>query len=383
MKKALVTGVTGQDGAYLASLLLEKGYEVTATYRRSSSLNFWRIEELGIRDHPRLRLMELDLVDLASCIRLVERFGPDEIYNLAAQSHVGFSFEHPLTTAHATGLGPLHFLEAIRIVDPSIRYYQPSSAEMFGKVQAVPQSETTPFYPRSPYGVSKVFAHWMTVNYRESFGIFGCSGILFNHESPLRGQEFVTRKITRGVADIVLNDGPAIELGNLDAERDWGFAYEYVEGMWRMLQHDIPDTYVLATGRTERVRDFAALTFKAAGVALEWVGSGEAERGVSGIDGRELVRINPVFYRPAEVDTLRGDSAKAQSVLGWRPATTLEELAAMMLEADMTRLRGEAAPVRPASIPGLTVAMPTPRHAMAAAVPLDLAERAAAAPPAE
>jgi GDPmannose 4,6-dehydratase len=338
MKKALITGITGQDGAYLASLLLGKGYSVTATHRRSSSPNFWRIEYLGIREHPRLKLLELDLVDLPSCIRIVEAAEPDEIYNLAAQTHVGFSFEHPVTTAHMTGLGPMHLLEAIRLVNPRIRYYQASSAEMFGKVQAVPQSETTPFYPRSPYGVSKVFAHWMTVNYRESYGLFGCTGILFNHESPLRGLEFVTRKITDGVARIALTQGPAIELGNLNAKRDWGYALEYVEGMWRMLQARDPDTYVLATNRTETVRDFATMSFRAAGMEVDWVGRGENERGVSPVDGRELVRINPAFYRPAEVDLLQGDSGKAQRLLGWRCATSLEGLCAIMVGADLARV---------------------------------------------
>jgi GDPmannose 4,6-dehydratase len=337
MKKALVTGVTGQDGAYLTSLLLQKGYQVTATYRRSSSPDFWRIEYLGVRNHPRLKLSELELVDLGSCIRLVEKVEPDEIYNLAAQTHVGFSFQHPMTTVHATGLGPLHFLEAIRNTNPRIRYYQASSAEMFGKVQAVPQNETTPFYPRSPYGVSKLFAHWMTVNYRESFGLFGCTGILFNHESPLRGLEFVTRKITDGVAGIKLRNAGPIELGNLGAKRDWGFALEYVEGMWRMMQADKPDSYVLATNRTETVRDFATMSFKAAGMEIKWVGRGENERGISPGSGRELVRINPDFYRAAEVDLLKGDSTKAQKILGWRPATTLEELCAMMVNADMAR----------------------------------------------
>lgn len=350
MKKALITGITGQDGAYLASLLLRKGYRVAATYRRSSTPDFWRIEYLGVRDHPRLTLHELDLVDLTSCIRLVENFMPDEIYNLAAQTHVGFSFEHPLTTAHATALGPLHFLEAIRLVDPDIRYYQASSAEMFGKVREVPQNEATPFYPRSPYGVSKVFGHWMTVNYRESFGIFGCSGILFNHESPLRGLEFVTRKITNGVARIRLHDAPPIELGNLDAKRDWGYAPEYVEGMWRMMQAAEPDTYVLATGRSETVRDFATMAFKAAGIEVAWIGRGEQEHGISPVDGRELVRINPAFYRPAEVDMLRGDSTKAQKRLDWKPATSLEELANMMVHADLERvertLMGKVQPSR-------------------------------------
>ncbi|MDN5928469.1 MAG: GDP-mannose 4,6-dehydratase [Hyphomicrobiales bacterium] len=343
MKRALVTGVTGQDGAYLASLLLQKGYQVTAAYRRSSSPDFWRIRELGIEDHPGLRLTELELVDLGSCMRLIEKTEPDEIYNLAAQTHVGFSFHHPMTTAHATGLGPLHFLEAVRNIDRGIRYYQASSAEMFGKVQAVPQNELTPFYPRSPYGVSKLFAHWMTVNYRESYGLFGCSGILFNHESPLRGFEFVTRKITDGVARIRLNNAGPIELGNLCAKRDWGYAREYVEGMWRMMQADKPDTYVLATNRTETVRDFATMAFAAAGMDVEWAGRDEKERGLCPKTGRELVRINPDFYRAAEVDLLKGDASKARKLLGWKPETTLEQLCAIMVSADLERVDRELA----------------------------------------
>jgi GDPmannose 4,6-dehydratase len=250
---------------------------------------------------------------------------------------VGFSFDHPITTVHSTGLGPLHMLEAIRTVNLKIRYYQASSAEMFGKVQAVPQSETTPFYPRSPYGVAKVFAHWMTVNYRESYGLFGCTGILFNHESPLRGLEFVTRKITDGVAAIKIRNGPPVELGNLDAKRDWGYALEYVEGMWRMLQADEPDSYVLATNRTETVRDFAAMSFKAAGIDVVWVGKGPDERGICAAGGRELVRINPRFHRPAEVDLLKGDPSKAETHLGWKPKTSLEELCSIMVDADLNR----------------------------------------------
>src|SRR5690349_6410765 len=263
MKTAIVTGVTGQDGAYLAELLLSKGYVVYGTYRRTSSVNFWRIEELGVQGHPNLHLVEHDVTDLSASIRLLQRTGAREVYNLAAQSFVGVSFEQPITTAEITGIGALNLLEAIRIVDPSIRFYQASTSEMFGKVQAVPQSETTPFYPRSPYGVAKLYAHWMTINYRESYDIFGASGILFNHESPLRAREFVTRKITDGVAKIKLRQLDCLSLGNLDAKRDWGFAKEYVEGMWRMLQTDQPDTYVLATSRTETVRDFVRMAFQA------------------------------------------------------------------------------------------------------------------------
>ena len=337
LKKALITGITGQDGAYLAQILLEKGYEVTGTYRRTSSVNFWRIDELGITNHPQLKLVEYDLTDLASSLRLIQACDPDEVYNLAAQSFVGVSFDQPLTTGAITGLGPVHLLEAIRIVKPSARFYQASTSEMFGKVQAIPQVESTPFYPRSPYGVAKLYAHWMTVNYRESYGIFGSSGILFNHESPLRGREFVTRKITDSVAKIVQNKLDVLELGNLDAKRDWGYAREYVEGMWRILQADQPDTFVLATNRTETVRDFVSMAFKGAGVAIEFRGKGEEETGHCAATGKLLVRVSPKFYRPAEVDLLIGDPAKARRELGWEPKTTLEQLCQMMVEADLRR----------------------------------------------
>ena len=339
MKRAVVTGVTGQDGAYLTELLIEKGYEVYGTFRRTSSANFWRLEELGIADHARLHLIEYDLTDLSSSIRLIETAKPSEVYNLAAQSFVGVSFDQPITTGKITGLGAVHLLEAIRIIDPSIRFYQASTSEMFGTVQAVPQSESTPFYPRSPYGVAKLYAHWMTINYRESYDMFATSGILFNHESPLRGKEFVTRKITDSVAKIVLGKLDCLELGNLDAKRDWGFAREYVDGMWRMLQVDTPDTYVLATNRTETVRDFVRMAFRAANMELEFSGSGVDE--VATIAGTQttVMRINPKFHRPAEVDLLIGDPAKAFAELGWQAQTTLEELCAMMVEADVRRNR--------------------------------------------
>ena len=336
-KTAVVTGVTGQDGAYLCALLLDKGYKVFGTYRRTSSVNFWRLEELGVAEHEQLELVEYDLTDLGAAISLVQRAQPTEIYNLAAQSFVGVSFEQPTTTAQITGLGPLNLLEAIRIVDRGIRFYQASTSEMFGKVQAIPQTEDTPFYPRSPYGVAKLFAHWMTVNYRESYGIFGSSGILFNHESPLRGREFVTRKITDAVAKIKLGRQDVLELGNLDAKRDWGFAKEYVEGMWRMLQASEPDTFVLATNRTETVRDFVQMAFAAAGMRLEFRGTGTDETGVDSASGRTLVRINPRFYRPAEVELLIGDPSRARAKLGWEPKTTLEELCSMMVGADLRR----------------------------------------------
>ncbi|MBR8157941.1 GDP-mannose 4,6-dehydratase [Burkholderia cenocepacia] len=334
---AIITGITGQDGAYLAELLLEKGYVVYGTYRRTSSVNFWRIEELGIAAHPNLHLVEYDLTDLSSSIRLLQQTGATEVYNLAAQSFVGVSFDQPVTTAEITGIGPLNLLEAIRIVNPAIRFYQASTSEMFGKVQAIPQTEQTPFYPRSPYGVAKLYAHWITVNYRESYNIFGCSGILFNHESPLRGREFVTRKITDSVAKLRLGKLDVLELGNLDAKRDWGFAKEYVEGMWRMLQADQPDTYVLATNRTETVRDFVSMAAQAAGFKLAWEGQDEQEVGVDQVSGKTIVRINPKFYRPAEVELLIGDPQKAHDELGWKPTTTLEQLCQMMVEADIRR----------------------------------------------
>ena len=354
-RKALVTGVTGQDGAYLTELLLSKGYEVFGAYRRTSSVNFWRLEELGVAHDPQLHLVEYDLTDLGSTIRLLSSSGIHEIYNLAAQSFVGVSFDQPVTTSEITGLGVLNLLEAIRIVDPKIRFYQASTSEMFGKVQAIPQSEETPFYPRSPYGVAKLYAHWMTINYRESYGLFGASGILFNHESPLRGREFVTRKITDTVAKIVMGLEEILELGNLDAKRDWGYAKEYVEGMWRMLQADQPETYVLATHRTETVRDFVSMAFKAVDIELRF--EGEADREVAIVSamrdlephihpwfsepkvkvGQRVLQVNPKFYRPAEVELLIGDPAKAKRDLGWEPKTSLEELCKMMVEADLRR----------------------------------------------
>lgn len=337
MKTAIITGITGQDGAYLAQLLLEKGYKVYGTYRRTSSVNFWRIDELNISNHPNLELVEYDLTDQASSIRLINKCRPDEVYNLAAQSFVGVSFDQPIATAHITGLGALHLLEAIRMVNPRIRFYQASTSEMFGKVQAIPQTETTPFYPRSPYGVAKLYAHWMTINYRESYDIFASSGILFNHESPLRGREFVTRKITDTVAKIKLGKTDHLELGNLDAKRDWGFAKEYVEGMWRMLQADVPDTFVLATNRTETVRDFVSLAFKAVDIELVWEGSAENEKAKDSKSGKVLVQINPKFYRPAEVDLLIGNPEKANRELGWFSPTKLEDLCRLMVDADLRR----------------------------------------------
>lgn len=336
-KTALITGITGQDGAYLSKLLLDKGYTVYGTYRRASSVNFWRVEEVGIRNHPNFHLLDYDLTDLSSSIRILEKTRVDEVYNLAAQSFVGVSFDQPIATSHITGLGALHLLEAIRIVNPKTRFYQASTSEMFGKVQEIPQSESTPFYPRSPYGVAKLYAHWMTINYRESYDIFGASGILFNHESPLRGLEFVTRKITDGIAKIKLGKLDVLELGNLDAKRDWGYAKDYVDGMYRMLQADQPDTYVLATGRTETVRDFVTMAGKAADLAIDWQGNGQDEVGIDQQSGRVIVRVNPAFYRPAEVELLIGNPVKAKRELGWEATTTLEELCQMMVEADLRR----------------------------------------------
>jgi len=337
-KTAVVTGITGQDGAYLAQFLLEKGYRVYGTFRRGSSVNFWRIEELGVATHPNLSLVEFDLTDFGSGMRLLQKAKPREVYNLAAQSFVAVSFDQPVNTGLTTGMGVVNLLEAIRIVDPTIRFYQASTSEMFGRVQSMPQDESTAFYPRSPYGVAKLYGHWMTVNYRESYGIFGASGILFNHESPLRGREFVTRKVTDAVARIARGRLDALELGNLEAQRDWGFAAEYVDGMWRMLQQAEPDTFVLATGQMQSVRRFVELAFAAAGTTIEWRGSGVDETGVDARSGATRVRINPAFYRPAEVDRLLGNAAKAKAALGWSAVTPLEAICKMMVEADLARV---------------------------------------------
>ena len=341
MKRAIVTGITGQDGAYLAKLLLDKGYQVFGAYRHTSAPNFWRINDLNIQNHPNLTLVGYDLTDFSSIVRLIQNSNPAEIYNLAAQSFVGLSFEQPLTTAEINAMGPLHLLEAIRIIDPKIKFYQASTSEMYGKVQEVPQSENTPFYPRSPYGVAKLMAHWMTRNYSESYNIFGCTGILFNHESPLRGKEFVTRKISDGVARIKHGLQDVIELGNMNAKRDWGHAQDYVEGMWRMMQQDQPDSYVLSTGRTETVRDFVKMAFAAAEIDIAFEGSGENEVAYEVGKGRVLVRVNPQFYRPAEVDLLIGDPTKAREKLGWESKTDLEELCRSMVHADILRVRKE------------------------------------------
>lgn len=338
MKKAIVTGITGQDGAYLTKMLLDKGYIVYGTQRRLSSQNHWRIKELGIEGHPNLHLVDYDLTDSGSAIRLIEQCEPVEVYNLAAQSFVGVSFEQPVTTAEITGLGPVHLLEAIRMVNRNIKFYQASTSELFGKVQEIPQTEKTPFYPRSPYGVAKLYAHWMTVNYRESYGIFAACGILFNHESPLRGLDFVTRKITNGVAMIFAGKKEVLELGNLDAKRDWGFAGDYVEGMWKMLQIDTPETFVLATNKTTTVRDFVRMSFNAVGITIVFEGDGVNEVGRDVNTGKILVKVNPAYYRPAEVDLLIGNPEKAEKMLNWKPTVDLNQLCKMMIDADLKRV---------------------------------------------
>ena len=338
-KTAFVTGITGQDGAYLCELLLHKGYMVFGGYRRTSSVNFWRLDELGIRQHENLRLVEYDLTDLGNTISLFKKIQPDEVYNLAAQSFVGASFEMPTTTALITGLGAVNLLEAIRLVSTNTRFYQASTSEMFGKVQSIPQTESTAFYPRSPYGVAKLYAHWMTVNYRESYGIFASSGILFNHESPLRGLEFVTRKITDAVARIKLGKLNVLELGNIDAKRDWGFAKDYVDGMWKLLQADDPDNFVLATNRSITVRHFLDLAFQAADIKIAFEGVGEEEKAIDVASGNVVMRVNKDFYRPAEVELLIGDASKAEAQLGWKAKTSLEELCSMMVLSDLTRVQ--------------------------------------------
>ncbi|CAM8374079.1 GDP-mannose 4,6-dehydratase [Candidatus Methylopumilus planktonicus] len=337
MKKALITGITGQDGAYLAKFLLSKGYIVYGTYRRSSTINFWRIKELQIYDNKNLYLVEFDLTDFGSIFNLIKKINPDEIYNLAAQSFVATSFNQPNSTAQITGVAVLNILEAIRYIKKDIRFYQASSSEMFGKAQIFPQNETTPFHPRSPYGIAKLFAHWTTINYQESYGIFAVSGILFNHESPLRGLDFVTRKITDGVAKIKLGINEYIELGNLDAKRDWGYAEDYVEGMWLMLQEEKPETYVLATNYAVSIRDFVTLSFKLAGISIKFEGKEEGEVGIDVSSGKIILRVSPKLYRPAEVDFLLGDPAKAKLQLGWNPKVSLEDLVKMMLDSDLKR----------------------------------------------
>jgi len=338
-KKALITGIRGQDGAYLAKLLLEKGYEVWGADRRSGEGNSWRLKELKIERS--IKIVYMDLLELTNIKRTVEKIMPDEVYNLAAQSFVQASFDMPLLTADVDAMGVLRILEILRVVKPDARFYQASSSEMFGKVQQIPQNEKTPFYPRSPYAVSKLFAHWITVNYRESYGIFACSGILFNHESPLRGIEFVTRKITYGVARIKYGLQDKIVLGNLDSKRDWGYAPEYVEGMWMMLQQNEPDDYVLATGETHTVKEFVEKAFSTAGFEIEWDGEGVNTKGRDKKSGKVFVEVSPEFFRPAEVDILIGDSSKAREKLGWYPKTKFDKLVEIMVKADLDRISKE------------------------------------------
>jgi GDPmannose 4,6-dehydratase len=337
MKRALITGITGQDGSYLAELLLEKGYEVHGTIRRASTFNTSRIDHLYQDPHgnkTRLFLHYSDLADGSNLNRLLEKIQPDEIYNLAAQSHVRVSFDIPEYTGDVTALGALRILDAIRETGIKTRFYQASSSEMFGLVQEVPQKETTPFYPRSPYGVAKLYAYWITKNYRESYGLHASNGILFNHESPRRGETFVTRKITRGLSRIKLGKEDKLYLGNLDAKRDWGYAKDYVEGMWRMLQQETPDDYVLATNETHTVREFLEEASRTLGFDLEWHGAGVDEKGVDRNTGKVIIEIDPKYFRPAEVDLLIGDFSKAKEKLNWEPKTKFKELAKLMAEQD-------------------------------------------------
>jgi GDPmannose 4,6-dehydratase len=340
LKKAIITGITGQDGAYLAEFLLQKGYEVHGIKRRSSLFNTQRIDHLYEDHHIPHRHLHLhygDLTDSTNLIRIIQEVQPDEIYNLAAQSHVKVSFETPEYTANADAVGTLRILEAIRILglEKKTKFYQASTSEMFGLVQEIPQKETTPFYPRSPYGVAKLYSHWITVNYREAYGIFACSGILFNHESPLRGETFVTKKITQAVAKIKLGLEDRLLLGNLSAERDWGHSKDYVEGMWLMMQHSNPDDFVLSTGKKISVRDFTTMAFKFVNIDIDWKGSGVDEVGIDRKSGKVLVSVDDRYFRPTEVDLLIGDSTKAYEVLGWRPKYEVEELCREMVEYDL------------------------------------------------
>jgi len=346
-RKALITGITGQDGAYLAEFLLGKGYEVHGIKRRASSFNTDRIDHLYRDPHEsgvRLKLHYGDLTDATNLIRVVQQVQPDEIYNLAAQSHVAVSFETPEYTANADALGTLRLLEAIRILglEKTTRFYQASTSEMFGKVQEIPQKETTPFYPRSPYGAAKVYAYWITVNYRESYGLYACNGILFNHESPIRGETFVTRKITRGLARIREGLDQCLFLGNLDALRDWGHALDYVKAQWLLMQHEVADDYVIATGEQHSVREFVERVAAELGHAIEWRGAGVSEEGIDPTTGRVIVKVDPRYFRPAEVETLLGDSTKARTRLGWKPEISFETLVKEMVAADVELARRDA-----------------------------------------
>ena len=346
MKKALITGITGQDGAYLSEFLLKKGYEVHGIKRRSSSFNTQRIDHLYQDPHVENKNFILhygDLTDTSNLVRIIQSIQPNEIYNLGAQSHVQVSFEVPEYTADTDGIGTLRLLEAIRILgmEKHVRFYQASTSELFGKVQEIPQKETTPFYPRSPYAAAKLYAYWITVNYRESYGMFACNGILFNHESPLRGETFVTRKVTRAAARISLGLQDKLYMGNIDSKRDWGYAGDYVELMWIMLQQNEPDDYVMATGETTTVRDFISMSFREAGINLTWEGKGAEEKGINQADGKVLVEIDPRYFRPAEVELLIGDPSKAKAQLGWEPRVKLPELVKMMTEHDIELAKKE------------------------------------------
>jgi len=336
-KVALITGIRGQDGAYLAKLLLEKGYEVYGADRRSGEGGFWRLKELKIDKD--VRIVYMDLLEFTNIWRTIEKIKPDEIYNLAAQSFVGASFEQPILTSDINALGTLRLLEVIRTVKPDTKFYQASTSEMFGKVKSLPLNEESYFHPRSPYAVSKLFSHWITINYREAYNIFACSGILFNHESPLRGTEFITRKVSLAVARIKYGKQDKLVVGNLDAKRDWGYAPEYVYGMYLMLQNDRADDFVLATGEAHSVREFIEEAFRVAGFEIVWEGEGLEEKGIDRKTGRILVEVSPEFYRPAEVDVLLGDYSKAKRILGWEPKTKFKELVGIMVEEDMRRVR--------------------------------------------
>lgn len=337
MKKALITGITGQDGSYLAEFLLSKGYEVHGLIRRSSLSNLDRIAPLcnDPKLHGRLFLHEGDLSDSSSLKRIIEKASPDEVYNLGAMSHVKVSFDVPEYTADVDGLGALRILDSIRTFNPNIRFYQASTSELYGKVREVPQTEKTPFYPRSPYGVAKLYAYWIVVNYREAHSLYACNGILFNHESPRRGETFVSRKITLAVARIAKGLQEKLVLGNLDGKRDWGYAKDFVEGMWLMLQQKSPDDYVLATGETMTVRRFVELSFQEVGISIEWRGTGVQEQGIDANSGKVLVEISPQFFRPSEVDLLIGDASKAKRELGWVARTNVQELVKLMVQADL------------------------------------------------
>ena len=344
MKKALITGITGQDGSYLTELLLNKGYEVHGIIRRHSTISTTRIDPLF--ENPEIGNKTLflhygDMTDSSNLNRLIEKIRPDEIYNLAAQSHVAVSFEVPEYTAEATGVGTLRLLDAIRETGVKCKFYQASTSELFGGLPGTaPQSEKTPFYPKSPYGVAKLYSYWITVNYRESYGLFACNGILFNHESPRRGETFVTRKITRAVASIVAGKQEKLSLGNMDAKRDWGFAGDYVEGMWRILQQDKPSDYVLATNETHTVREFVELAFNEVGIEIEWNGTGVDEKGIDKATGKVLVDVNPRYFRPAEVELLWGDSSRAEKELGWERKVSFRKLVSMMVDSDMKEIAG-------------------------------------------